>query len=269
MGDLFVGIGTGPGMGMTTASRFARGGFDLVLASKNTSKLEPLADELRRSTGRNVETVSLEATDPTAVQALADRVGDRVGVLHYNVAIMEKTGIETSVDDFRRNLEVDITGAFAAIRSFVPGMETRHKGTILLTGGGYALNPNADYLALSIGKAGIRCIAQALFKPLAKRRSHRDIHCDQNGPRRLRRCHRRRRRFLAAAFRARRELDLGSQPPVTWQAGWRVRSTGRRVSHRFVTRMTTEETIARAALTGLRCRGVSQAWVCPGFAAWE
>jgi short-subunit dehydrogenase len=172
MGDLFVGIGTGPGMGMTTASRFARGGFDLVLASKNTSKLEPLADELRRSTGRNVETVSLEATDPTAVQALADRVGDRVGVLHYNVAIMEKTGIETSVDDFRRNLEVDITGAFAAIRSFVPGMETRHKGTILLTGGGYALNPNADYLALSIGKAGIRCMAQALFKPLAAKGVH-------------------------------------------------------------------------------------------------
>jgi short-subunit dehydrogenase len=172
MSQLFVGIGTGPGMGMTTASRFARGGFDLVLASKNISKLDPVAEELRRSTGRNVETVSLEATDPTAVQALADRLVDRVGVVHYNVAIMEKTGIETSVEDFRRNLEVDITGAFTAIRAFAPGMETRHKGTILLTGGGYAVNPNPDYLALSIGKAGLRCMAQALFKPLAANGVH-------------------------------------------------------------------------------------------------
>jgi short-subunit dehydrogenase len=173
MAQLFVGIGTGPGMGMTTASRFARGGFDLVLASKNTSKLAPVAEELQRTTGRNVETVSLEATNPTAVQQLADRLGDRVGVLHYNVAIMEKTGIaETSVEDFRRNLEADITGAFAAIRSFAPRMEAQHKGTILLTGGGYALAPNADYLGLSVGKAGIRCMAQALFKPLAANGVH-------------------------------------------------------------------------------------------------
>jgi len=173
MAQLFVGIGTGPGMGMSTASRFARGGFDLVLASTNTAKLEPLATELRRSTGRNVETVSLDATDATAVQHLADRLADRVEVIHYNAALLGKTGIaETSVQDFDRHLEVDITGAFSAIRSFAPGMQARRKGTILLTGGGYSLAPSADYLALSIGKAGIRSMAQALFKPLAANGVH-------------------------------------------------------------------------------------------------
>jgi len=173
MSQLFVSIGTGPGNGISTASRFARGGFDLVLASTNTAKLLRLAEEVRRSTGRSVETVSLDATNATAVQDLANRFGDRVAVVHYNAALLGKTGIpETTVEDFNRNLQVDITGGFAAIRSFAPAMQTRHSGTILLTGGGYALSPSPDFLALSVGKAGIRCMTQALFKPLAANGVH-------------------------------------------------------------------------------------------------
>ena len=168
MSQLFVSIGTGPGNGISTASRFAREGFDLVLASTNAARLASLAEEVRRSTGRSVETVSLDATNASAVQQLADRFGDRVGVVHYNAALLGKTLLaETSAEAFNRNLQVDITGGFTAIRSFFPAMQTRHSGTILLTGGGYALAPSADFLALSVGKAGIRCMTQALFQPLA------------------------------------------------------------------------------------------------------
>jgi NAD(P)-dependent dehydrogenase (short-subunit alcohol dehydrogenase family) len=59
MNELFVGIGTGPGMGISTAERFAREGFDLVLTSRDVSKLRPLAEKIRKETGRNVETTSL------------------------------------------------------------------------------------------------------------------------------------------------------------------------------------------------------------------
>ena len=51
-------------------------------------------------------------------------------------------------------------------------MEQRRKGTILLTGGGLALAPSAEYLSLSIGKAGIRCLAQALFPQLSAKGIH-------------------------------------------------------------------------------------------------
>jgi len=72
----------------------------------------------------------------------------------------------------QRNLSVDILGALAAIKYFAPYMEERRKGTILLTGGGLALGPSAEYLSLSIGKAGIRCLAQALFPQLSAKGIH-------------------------------------------------------------------------------------------------
>lgn len=45
-------------------------------------------------------------------------------------------------------------------------------GTILLTGGGFALQPSPDYLSLSIGKAGIRALAQGLFDSLKGKGVH-------------------------------------------------------------------------------------------------
>lgn len=173
MNDLFVGIGAGPGMGFSTAARFAREGFDLVLTSRNIAKIEPLAAELKAGTGRNVELVALDSTDSAAVQDLANRFGDRTGVLHYNAAVMQKSDpLATSIEAFIHNLQVDIVGAYGAIQSFAPKMHSRGRGTILLTGGGLALAPHPNYLTLSIGKAGIRSMAKALFRPLGAKGIH-------------------------------------------------------------------------------------------------
>ena len=51
-------------------------------------------------------------------------------------------------------------------------MEKRGAGTILLTGGAFALSPNAEYLSLSIGKTAIRCMAEALFAQLSAKGIH-------------------------------------------------------------------------------------------------
>ena len=48
MSGLFVSIGSGPGIGGSTASRFAREGFDLLLAARDVSKLEPFAQGIRK-----------------------------------------------------------------------------------------------------------------------------------------------------------------------------------------------------------------------------
>ena len=42
-------------------------------------------------------------------------------------------------------------------------------GTILLTGWGVALEPNPEYLSLSIGKADIRALAHGLFESLKEK----------------------------------------------------------------------------------------------------
>jgi short-subunit dehydrogenase len=173
MNELFVSIGSGPGMGLSTAARFAREGFDLVLAARGISKLEQSAEKIRKETGRNVETVTLDATDFNAVQQLSERFGPAASVLHYNAAAVEKRDLfETSLETMERNMKVDIAGALAAVKYFASYMEKRSKGTILLTGGGLSLAPSAEYLSLSIGKAGIRSMTEALFPQLSPRGIH-------------------------------------------------------------------------------------------------
>lgn len=51
-------------------------------------------------------------------------------------------------------------------------MIERGAGTILLTGGDFALHPHPDYLSLSIGKAGIRALAQGLFESFKEKEVH-------------------------------------------------------------------------------------------------
>jgi short-subunit dehydrogenase len=173
MSELFVSIGSGPGMGVSTAARFAREGFDVVLAARHVSKLDQAAETIRKDTGRNVATVVLDATDFDAVQQLSQRFGPAASVLHYNAAAIEKRGLfETPLDTMERNLKVDIAAALAAVKYFAPYMEKQRRGTVLLTGGGLALTPSAEYLSLSIGKAGIRCMAEALFAQLSPRGIH-------------------------------------------------------------------------------------------------
>jgi NADP-dependent 3-hydroxy acid dehydrogenase YdfG len=86
-------------------------------------------------------------------------------VLHYNAASMRKaTILEQPRDTFDTDLAANIGGALVAAQAVIPKMSERGSGSILLTGGGYSLKPNPEYLSLSIGKAGIRALAYGLFE---------------------------------------------------------------------------------------------------------
>ncbi|PXW65910.1 SDR family NAD(P)-dependent oxidoreductase [Methylobacterium sp. B4] len=170
----FLSIGAGPGMGLATAERFAREGFRIVLSARNAGKTDALAGELRAK-GHTVETRTVEAGDPDSVAALVAEVEqsfDGIDVLHYNAAAMRQARLaDQPRDTFNGDLTVNVGGALAAAQAAVPGMSGRG-GTILLTGGGFALQPHPDYLSLSIGKAGIRALAQGLFDSLKEQNIH-------------------------------------------------------------------------------------------------
>jgi short-subunit dehydrogenase len=51
-------------------------------------------------------------------------------------------------------------------------MVSRRGGSILLTGGILAVKPVSNLLTLSVGKAGLRCAAEALFPDFAAQGVH-------------------------------------------------------------------------------------------------
>lgn len=164
----FLSIGAGPGIGYATAERFAKEGFRILLAARNKDKTSKLVERLT-SQGFDAHAYSVDASVESDVADLIAHVEAQHGavdVMHYNAANLRNATLaaqplETLVSD----LAVNIGGALAAAKTVLPCMADRKQGTILLTGGGFALAPHPDFLSLSIGKAGIRALAQGLFEP--------------------------------------------------------------------------------------------------------
>lgn len=173
----FLSIGTGPGIGIATAQRFAREGYRAVLAARDGARLETLASPLREA-GVEVRLHAVDAADASSVARLvadteADAGTDGLDVLHYNAAALRQATLTSQpAASFNADLAVNIGGALAALQAAAPGMERRGRGTLLLTGGGFALQPQPDYLSLSIGKAGIRALVQGLFDDCRSRSIH-------------------------------------------------------------------------------------------------
>jgi NAD(P)-dependent dehydrogenase (short-subunit alcohol dehydrogenase family) len=171
----FLSIGAGPGIGFATAERFAKEGFQIVLAARSAPKTHQLADKLK-SKGHTAEARTVDAGDPDSVAQLVAEVEKQYGsidVLHYNAASIRKATLaEQPRNTFVYDLAVNIGGALVAAQAVAPKMEERKSGAILLTGGGFALAPHPEYLSLSIGKAGMRALAVGLFEPFREKGIH-------------------------------------------------------------------------------------------------
>ncbi|MFK4727341.1 NAD(P)-dependent dehydrogenase (short-subunit alcohol dehydrogenase family) [Bradyrhizobium niftali] len=168
-------IGAGPGIGFATAERFAREGFQVVLAARTFPRTQELAERLI-SKGHKVTARKVDANDPKSVAELVAEIEKQNGsidVLHYNAAAARKATLsEQPRDSFNDDLAVNIGGALVAAQAVAPKMEQQQSGTILLTGGGFALAPSPDYLSVSIGKAGLRALAHGLFEPFRDKGIH-------------------------------------------------------------------------------------------------
>lgn len=171
----FLSIGSGPGIGYATAERFAKEGFRIVLSARSLDKTQALAEKLIRQ-GYTVAVHKVDATDPASVTTLVAEVEQQYGrldVLHYNAANLRQANIAAQPKDtFNSDLAVNIGGALVAAQVAAPALSKSDSGTLLLTGGGFALSPHPDYLSISIGKAGIRALALGLFESYKEQNIH-------------------------------------------------------------------------------------------------
>lgn len=159
-------IGAGPGIGLSTARKFGNKGFKVALIARRSEALQQYVAELSlegiESKGFPGD-VSSEDSLKAAIDSVIKTYG-KIDVLLYNAAML-KPGKPTDLnaDELIYDFKVNVAGALTSVKEVVPHME---KGTILLTGGGLALYPNADLASLSIGKAGLRSLAYSLHQDL-------------------------------------------------------------------------------------------------------
>ncbi|MFQ6017895.1 MAG: SDR family oxidoreductase [Kiloniellaceae bacterium] len=119
-----------------------------------------------------VHGVDMDVTDLTSVEAAVEATQASLGgidILVNNAGIAGPTTRtwEYPVEDWRRVLEVDLTGVFHCCRAVVPGMIARNYGRIVNVASiaGKEGNPNAP--AYSAAKAGVIALTKSLGKELA------------------------------------------------------------------------------------------------------
>lgn len=162
-------VGFGIGVSMGVARAFGKEGYALALVARNAAKLIDNAQALKVD-GYAIQTFTADAGDEASLVQAFTQIRTELGnpeVLVYNAAAFtpgkpSSISSEGLIADFR----VNVAGALVAVQQVMSAMQANGKGTILLTGGGLALNPFADASSLAIGKAGIRSLAFTLAQEL-------------------------------------------------------------------------------------------------------
>ena len=156
-------IGVGPGIGTAVARVFARDGLPVGLIARSVATVEA-AQQALPDQGVPPYRATADATDPDQVRAALAGFEDTYGVpdvLVYNAAIIQQDALgDLDVQRHLRAYAVNVVGAITSAAHMLPKMAARGYGTFLITGGMPEAVP--DYLSLSLGKAGVRALVEAL-----------------------------------------------------------------------------------------------------------
>lgn len=119
-------MGGSRGIGRAIVVALAGAGHDVVATGRDGDALDQVCDELAVE-GLRIRTAVVDATDEHATAALAE--AETIDVVVYNAGTSSAAPLaRTSLDAWRREVEVNATGAFLALRAFVPGMVERGFG---------------------------------------------------------------------------------------------------------------------------------------------
>jgi 3alpha(or 20beta)-hydroxysteroid dehydrogenase len=131
-GKVALVTGAAGGIGAAAARRLAREGARLLLTDADVAGARRVAQELgdERAAALGHDVTSEEQWQ--AVLAHALEAHGRVDVLLNNAGVfLAKPLTETSVEEFRRVLDVNFTGVFLGMRTVAPAMTERHAGSVI------------------------------------------------------------------------------------------------------------------------------------------
>ena len=145
-------IGAAGGIGSALVRRLVASGGKVFLAGRDATRLETLATELGMPWG------TVEATDPDAIDALADRatseLGGLDGLANCAGSILLKPAHLTSAADWNATIATNLTSAFGCVRAAGRLMKGVG-GSVVLVSSAAARVGLANHEAIAAAKAGI------------------------------------------------------------------------------------------------------------------
>jgi 3-oxoacyl-[acyl-carrier protein] reductase len=162
-GKVMIVTGANRGIGAAAAASLAKAGVIVVLAARDGK----FAGEVAASIGENASARACDVSDYAAVEALVAETKARFGRLDgriNNAGVIEPIAsiAESDPTVWARNIEINLTGAYHAIRAVLPGMIAAGGGTIVNVSSGAAIRPLEGWSAYCSAKAGLHMLTRAI-----------------------------------------------------------------------------------------------------------
>ncbi|MDE2753718.1 MAG: SDR family oxidoreductase [Gemmatimonadota bacterium] len=150
------------GIGEAVASRLAADGFRVCVGGRRVDRLERLAGEL------GGVAVPFDVTNEGDVErARASVEGAGLDVLVSAAGVFDLASVvQTGGDVLRRNLDVNLVGAFNVTRAFLPGMVAVGSGLVINVGSVAGWRAFPENSAYSASKFGLRGFHEVLLEEL-------------------------------------------------------------------------------------------------------
>jgi NAD(P)-dependent dehydrogenase (short-subunit alcohol dehydrogenase family) len=168
-------VGAGPGLGAAVAERFARAGFAVALMARKVETLAA-AEAKVAAHGAKATSIPADASSALSLAAAFEDVRKQLGdpdVLVYNAGAFHMGNVlDVTPELFESCWRANCLGAFLCAREVLPKMLERKAGTILLTGATASMRGSAGFSCLSVGKFGLRALAQSMARELSPKGIH-------------------------------------------------------------------------------------------------
>jgi NAD(P)-dependent dehydrogenase (short-subunit alcohol dehydrogenase family) len=158
-------VGSGSGLSASLARLFAREGFKIALAARNTEKLASLCS----STGATA--FACDATDADQVAQLFQNVERKMGepnVVIYNASARSRGPfISLVASEVEQAIRTSAFGGFLVAQEAAKRMVPKGQGAILFTGASASVKGYAQSAPFAMGKFALRGLAQSMARELA------------------------------------------------------------------------------------------------------
>jgi 3-oxoacyl-[acyl-carrier protein] reductase len=167
-GQVVLVTGASRGIGAAIATACAQAGADVAVGYVTDHAGAAESVEAVRGLGREAQAFRADVSDPEQVQAMIDVVLDRFGridALVNNAGVMqERRVVDMTVEEWRRVIDVDLTGAFLCSKAVLARMLERGTGSIVMISSRLGQIGFAGVAHYAAAKAGVLALTKSLAK---------------------------------------------------------------------------------------------------------
>jgi NAD(P)-dependent dehydrogenase (short-subunit alcohol dehydrogenase family) len=168
-GKVALVTGGGSGIGRATCLRFAEEGASVVVAEIDEKRGQAVADDIRGA-GKKAIFVRTDVADESSVRDAVSRTAaeyGRLDILVNSAAVFVLKGIDATVEEWRKVLDVNVMGSALMAKHVVPHLRKAGGGAIVNLGSISSFIAQPQFVTYNTTKTAILGLTRCLALDLA------------------------------------------------------------------------------------------------------